>query len=387
MSASSLSIFQEWNISLEKQIGEGVCGIVYLVTSTIDGTPSVLKRQYVDSSKLIKNNEVKVNILLQTLIPSHKQFFVPYSRVKLHRDDSFKKPPTPYEKYFDKEIVTHLQDLRNAGNVLDMQMELKQQSLTDFLKLKLSSLNAMQKVSIILQCLSTVWILRGLELSHTDLHPGNIMVDEIDTKINIVLKEEISFKTGGVKVSIIDYGEVYNKEFKYRNSDIKTLKRTMHKNNMDWFSIIRYVCCVEGLLRKETNDTPIDIISNLCEVFVKNRALYEKVKILFFVLFDKNDINEINWFSHFEEQSVESLRFCKEDEGNAFELLQLVCILNKPFYCEVMKHDYMIPNLLNEEDLLVISLHRFQDLVFPISYLHKIMERSSVTRINQKSHI
>jgi serine/threonine protein kinase len=214
-------------------------------------------------NKLDKNNQIFFNKLYDfNIIDSCK-----FNQERIFIDNSIKKLDKSHT------CIEMLFDLKD-GNIINL------------------NLNNKQKMSLLIQIIYAIYLMRKNKWIHRDIHPGNICYKRIDNNSYITIKLDKTYKipSYGYIFSLIDMGFIYNYKF------IKTKKEKdgFNKNydfNFDLWCLIEDYC-LNGFsnavsIKKNNINTQTFPKKLIKFIYMNDKLLYNKIK---FIMININDI-------------------------------------------------------------------------------------------------
>lgn len=338
------------DIKIIKELGSGAFGTTYMIKK--DGKYYAFKRQKI-LNKYIKNatryslgRELKFYSWINKLDNDDQQFFMKMHDYKIYKCDAkygTKKNPKKKNKFnmiFDK--------LDKSKICLDLLLDLKDGTLKDlYIKSK------KQMISILIQCIYTIYLMLKSGYIHTDLHLKNIAYKKVNKnkmiKINI-LNHIYKFKSYGYQISFIDYGLILNNRFQLDNKERKDYDLLL-EHNYDLGMILIHL--MEARYIFKDKDKRVNFVKKLYE----NKTLYLRIKNL--ILNDHPYLEK--YYKHFEKDQDRIAFFLY------FEIVQYVLIYDKKLLSSAFKKRYE-PNFLDQNILEYIKLNMIN-----YTYYYKII--------------
>jgi hypothetical protein len=248
-------------------------------------------------------------------------------------------------------------ELKKSPYCIDFLYNIQNVTLYDLIEK--NEINYKQKLSIIIQCLYTMYIMHQSNYYHNDTHTKNIMITfcDFDKLIKLKINDKIyNLKSYGHIVTFIDYGMINHTKFLLNKKDEKDY--IFNKNhNMDLFIFID-TC----LINDNQNIHPyIKYKKNILYKYFKK--LYEKYYIDYLIIKNQylglwNDNNITEWFNKFEQNKLSVNLFLYK--GICFELIQLLCIYNRDIFCKTFEIPYF--KLFIDDDIVkIIKLNLYDE--------------------------
>lgn len=341
------------DVKIIKELGKGMFGTTYLVEK--NNKKFALKRQKILPKFIKKSNqsalwrELDFYKWINMLDKSDRDFFVHLYDYKIY-ECSFDYVPVQKPRGVMKKIYT---DLKKSKYCVDFLIDLKDNTILDLLKLKL---DGNQKLSVIVQCLYILYLIHKNGYYHCDIHSGNVMYTKCNVVEEILMNidgKKYKFKSGGYRISIIDYGLVLHKKFIKVKREENLLNNSKHLN-IDLYGMIdiflRYdqIDCVKNKMYMNPMLLLHKLYINYYEDYLKYRAIFLSLW---------NGEKTINLFKLFENNN--DPLFKKHHAGIPYEIMQMIGIIDKKLLCELMDVPYF-SNFIDEHILEVIKFNTFE---------------------------
>ena len=268
-------------------------------------------------NKLDKNNQIFFNKLYNFNIID----FCKFNQDRIFIDANIKK----LDK--SKTCIDFLFDLKD-GNIINL------------------NLNYKQRMSLLIQILYSIYLMRKNKWIHRDIHPGNICYKRVDNNsyINIKLDKTYKIPSYGYIFSLIDMGFIYNYKF------IKTKKEKdgFNKNydfNFDLWCLIEDYC-LNGFtdaisIKKNKINIKKFSFKIIKFIYTNNKLLYNKIK---FIMINMNEKYNKD-FNNLENNK-------RIDELFIYEFNQFIKIYNNELY-------YKKLNIKQQDNLFDINILEF----------------------------
>ena len=246
------------NYNIINEIGNGVYGITYKVE--YNKQIYALKKQKVLNKNINSLEELKFYKWINKLKKSDRVFFMPLYKYNIIDDCKLDINRTTTNK------DTHKLD--KSKYCIEFLLDLKDGNITEL------NLNNQQKISLLIQVIYALYLMRKSGWQHKDIHPANICYKKVSssTTIPIYLDKKYHIDTHGYIFSLIDYG-------------FCTKDRKGFNNNFDLWCLIEDVCLNGYYNYKELNKNNIKQSNNFYKdltklVYKTDIKLYEKIKIM-----------------------------------------------------------------------------------------------------------
>lgn len=335
----------EYNII--KELGHGLYGTTYevelveLVNSQkkYNNKHFALKKQKIleKDMKNIKNGkshiwrELQFYKWIEKLDSRDKNFFMRLYNFNFEDSCQLKQQRSINSKY--------LNELDKSKYCIIFLLDLKDGTLNEL------NLTSEEKISLLIQILYIIYLLRKDKWIHGDIHPANIAYTKInyDKKIKIKINNKsYQFKSCGYQFSLIDYGTCFNRNFLKKQKELKDFDKLFKMNFDLWCFIEDYALnnYQNGILIRQNKINLNKFHKDLLyDIYINKRMLYEKIKfamsneIKLFEQFEKNQYNkELSYnFSHFiqiyhNELYYDKLNLNMVDNQYSSELLEFIKI-------------------------------------------------------------
>ena len=352
-------------IKIIKELGKGLFGSVYLVK--IDNKIYALKRQKIVKEAIKKNykyeiwKEIDFYKWINKLNKNDQIFFMKLYDYQIVECNYIHKP----EKIIDLQLYNKL---KKSPYCIDLLFDVKDITLRELINK--NDLDYKERLSIIIQCLYTMYLMHQSNYYHNDTHTGNIMITDCDynkiIKLNIN-KKTYNLKTYGYIVSFVDYGLINHPKYLLNKKD-KTNYFFNKNHNMDLFVFID-TC----LINDEKNIYPY-IKSKKQNPYLFLKKLYEEnyieyllTKNIYLGLWNNDEI--IEWFNDFENNNLSKNNYFYQ--GIAYEMMQLLCISNRDLFCNIFNISYF--DLFIDDDivkLIKLNLHdEYKTIIELLKYI------------------
>jgi serine/threonine protein kinase len=341
-------------IKIIKDLGKGLYGNVYLVK--IDNNIYALKRQKIVKEAIKKNykyeiwKEIDFYKWINKLNKTDQIFFMKLYDYQIVKCNYVHKP----EKIIDLQLYNKL---KKSPYCIDLLFDVKDTTLRELINK--NDLDYKERLSIIIQCLYTMYLMHQSNYYHNDTHTGNIMITECDynkvIKLNIN-KKTYNLKTFGYIVSFIDYGSINHPKYLLNKKD-KTNYLFNKNHNIDLFIFI------DTCLINDENNVYSHIKSTKYNPYLFLRKLYNDeylqyllIKNQYLGLWNNDDI--ILWFEQFENDKLSKNKYFYK--GIVYELLQILCIDSRKVFCELLNIPYF--ELFIDDDIAkLIKLNLYNE--------------------------
>jgi serine/threonine protein kinase len=201
-----------------KELGKGMMGTVYLIRDKKTNKEFAFKIQHILEKELKKNLESKVwrefefMTNLGSKYPDHFPGIIDYQIIL---NCKYKQQYNREMYGFDKAYKDNYQKYSKSPYCMAKIMPIVGQPLVPLLY----ELKSQERLSIIIQSMYAVYLMRRNHYLHNDLHSRNITIEKTSKKYLNIL--DFKIPTNGYLVKIIDYDKLLH--FKYTLSD-KELK-------------------------------------------------------------------------------------------------------------------------------------------------------------------
>lgn len=333
----------EYNIL--KELGNGLYGTTYeveLINSPIKYNKHfALKKQKILEKDIKDMKKVKSKIWrelefykwIEKLDKNDKKFFM-----RLHKWDYEDNCKLEQQRALNSKYLKELDKSKYCINLL---LDLKDGTLKEL------NLNSDEKISLLIQILYTIYLLRKYKWIHGDIHPANIGYTQTNYNKKILIKinnKSYQFKSCGYQFSLIDYGACFNRKFLKKQKDLKDFDKLFKMNFDLWCFIEDYALnnYQNGILIRQNKINLNKFHKDLLyDVYKNKRILYEKIK---FVM-----SNEKKLFEQFEKN-----QYKKELSYNFSQFIQ---IYDNELYYDILKLN-MIDNHYSIELLEFIKINQ-----------------------------
>jgi serine/threonine protein kinase len=246
------------NYKILNEIGNGVYGKTYKIE--YNNKLYALKKQKILKKNIKLLQEVKFYNWIKKLRKSDKVFFMELYKYNIVDNCHLE---------IDRTIINKdLKKLDKSNHCIEFILDLKDGNLTEL------NLNNQQKISLLIQVIYTIYLMRKSGWQHKDIHPANICYKKVSstTKVPIYLDRKYNIDTHGYIFSLIDYG--------FCTKDTKGFKY-----NFDLWCLIEDVCLNGYYNYKELNKNNLKQSKNFYKdltklVYKTDTSLYEKIKIM-----------------------------------------------------------------------------------------------------------
>ena len=339
------------NIIILSELGKGVYGTTYKVSK--DNTIYALKKQKIldkDAKKDLSKNiwrEIEFYKWVRKLKTNQQHFFTILYDYNINTNCDFKQERI----YTDASIKL----LDKSHTCIELLLDLKDGNITNL------RLNDNQKMSLLIQMIYAIYLMRKSKYQHRDIHPANICYKEVssDSYITINLDKKYKIPTYGYIFSLIDMGWVTNYKFCKTSKDKKDFKQTYNFNFDLWCLLEDY--CLNGY------NNAVDIKRNNIDLVKFNKKLpyliYNSDSLLYIKI--KYVMQNQKEFTRLEKNK-------KIDELFAYDFNQYVKIYNPKQYYKLLGIDY-VDNLFPSNLLEFIKIN-YNNMEFMIKNLIKILD-------------
>jgi serine/threonine protein kinase len=305
------------------EIGKGLYGTTYEVE--YNNKRFALKKQKILEKDLKKNlhssiwREFDFYKWVDKLDKKDQIFFM-----KLY--DNFFEDNCKLNQIRNIKSTYEFRELDKSKHCINLVLDLKEGTINKI------NLHLDQKISLLIQILYIIYLLRKDNWMHRDIHPGNIAYTKVDkyTQIEIKInKKKYKINTHGYIFSLIDYGSCINKKHLKNKYEKKEFNKGFNMNFDLWCFIEDY--CLNnyenGITLRENKFNTKNFHRNLINhIYKTNKMLYEKIKFIMI----NSDIMQQNLFLNFEKNN-------KYDDILLYNFSQYVQIYETEIYYEFLK--------------------------------------------------
>ena len=204
------------NVKIIKKIGAGLFGTTYLVKLKNKNYSLKIQKILEKNTKVSYNSSIYRELDFYSFVNKLKKkeqtFFTKLYNYKIENNCKFKhKPPFKIPPKFKENI----NKLNKSKLCFKMLIEYHgKTSINNYLKKNKLTLKQLYSISI--QIINILKILYKYKYSHNDLHLGNLMIQKTKEKYFYFSNKKIPFY--GLKINIIDFGEILHKKYKQNYS-------------------------------------------------------------------------------------------------------------------------------------------------------------------------
>lgn len=325
-----------------EEIGKGLYGTTYEVE--YNNKRFALKKQKIlekDKKKNLSSSiwrELEFYKWVEKLDKRDKIFFM-----RLY--DNFLEDNCKLNQVINIKANSELRELDKSKYCINLILDLKDGTLN---KIKLYE---EQKMSLMIQILYIIYLLRKDNWMHRDIHPGNIAYTKVDRNTQLDIKinnSKYKINTYGYIFSLIDYGSCLNKKYIKNDKEKREFDRGLNMNFDLWCFIEDY--CLNnyenGIILRENKINTKNFHKNLIKnIYNTNKILYEKIKFLM----TRNNLIQDKIFLNFEQNN-------KYDDGLMYNFSQYVQIYETKLYYDYLKINYT-ENQYSEEILEFMKIN------------------------------
>lgn len=311
------------DIKIIKELGKGLYGTIYKVKK--NDKYYALKRQKILKSFIKRGT--KYSLWREISF---------YSWISKQKNKNFFMRLYDYKFYSNCNLpnITKKNKLNKSKHCLDLLLDLKDGSL----KIIIDKLSYKQKISLIIQILYIIRLIRRAGYTHNDLHIGNIGFIKVNRDYKI---KNLNIKSYGYQFSIIDYGMILHNRFELNRKDKKK-----HKNNLkydgDLSKFFIYTLLNIRFAIKESKDKLIKYL------LTDKYYLYQKIKYIILQIYPTLK----NKFKEFENnKKINNILYN--------QIIQFIAIYDKKFLCKMFNKRYK-PNLINDYILEQIKINKYK---------------------------